>query len=247
MSPAAQIWIAGAVGLCIGSYAATAVLRWTQGRPSSWGRSSCDHCGIALGFARTAPVLSFVWQRGACSACGGRIDPLHLSGEVAGAVILGSAFAVAPFSRALLLSVLGSALLIAVLCDAKVRRLPDRLTALIALAGAALSALRSWETLALGAACAAATFVVLEGVRRGFLLYKGKPGLGGGDVKLLAAMAIWVGSHTPWVIAAASLLGLMATVIRRSPDGRLAFGPYMAVAAWGIGIAGEAGLWPIPT
>jgi leader peptidase (prepilin peptidase)/N-methyltransferase len=189
--------------------------------------------------------VSFVWQRGTCFACGGRIDRLHLSGEVAGAIVLASAFAAVPFSRALLLGALGLALLIAVLCDAKVRRLPDPATAVIALAGAALSALQSWEAMALGAACACATFAVLEGVRRGFLIYKGKPGLGFGDVKLLTALAIWIGPHTPWLIVAASLLGLLAMVLRPSPDDRLAFGPYIAVAAWVIGIAGEAGLWPI--
>jgi leader peptidase (prepilin peptidase)/N-methyltransferase len=160
-------------------------------------------------------------------------------------MVLASAFATAPLSRALLLSTLGSALLIAALCDAKVRRLPDSITVVIALAGGVLCALQSWEALALGAASASVTFVVLEGVRRGFLKYKGQPGLGCGDVKLLTALAVWIGPHTPWLVVAASILGLVATVLRPSADGRLAFGPFIAVAAWVIGIAGEAGLWPI--
>jgi leader peptidase (prepilin peptidase)/N-methyltransferase len=198
-----------------------------------------------LGFVRTAPVLSFVWQRGACFACGGQIDRLHLTGEMAGAIILASAFAAAPLGRAVLLSILGLALLVAVLCDVKVRRLPDPMTAVIGMAAAALAVLRSTDALVVGAACGLVTFVVLEGLRRGFLHYRGRSGLGGGDIKLLTALAVWVGPHTPWLVAAASALGLMAALVRPPPDGRQAFGPYIAVAGWIIGIAGEGGLWPM--
>lgn len=238
--------IAGLVGLCIGSYAATAVLRWTQGRPSTWGRSSCDHCGTALSLVRTVPVLSFVWQRGVCFACGGRIERLHLSGEVAGALILASAFASAPLGRAFMLGILGLALLAVALCDVKVRRLPDPLTLVIGLAAIALAALRSVEALAVGVVCALVTFLTAEGVRRAFLWRRGKGGLGFGDVKLLTALAPWVGLHMAWLVAAAALLGLGVAVLRPSPDGRQAFGPSIALMAWAIGIAAEAGLWPLP-
>jgi leader peptidase (prepilin peptidase)/N-methyltransferase len=73
----------------------------------------------------------------------------------------------------------------------------------------------------------------------------GEPGLGLGDVKLLAALALWLGLATPWLIAAASLLGLLLMAITRPKDGRLAFGPAIAVSAWTIGIIGEAGQWPM--
>ena len=73
------------VGACAGSFAATAAVRMTRQEAFIAGRSHCDHCGVELGMASTVPVLSFVMRRGACGACGGRIDLSHPIGEVAGA------------------------------------------------------------------------------------------------------------------------------------------------------------------
>jgi leader peptidase (prepilin peptidase)/N-methyltransferase len=242
-SLAIAVIVAG-VGLCFGSYVATAALRWSAGRQSTFGRSSCDHCGVQLSFARTAPVLSYISQRGSCFACGGPIDGAHPFGELAGAVILVTAFAAASPLRAGLLSLLGLFLLAVSVCDARTRRLPDSLTLAIAVTGAMAAALRSWESLLVGGLCAAVAFLCLEGLRRLYLKSRGRPGLGFGDVKLVAAIALWTGPETPWVVVIGAVLGLAAAKVRAPVDGRLAFGPYLAAAAWIVGICIEARLWP---
>ena len=241
----ALILVAGTfAGACVGSYAATTALRMTRAEQAVAGRSRCDACGVALGFARTAPVISYISLGGACADCGGRIDPIHLAGEVGGAVVVLAALLVAPPLTAALLVALGLLLLTTALVDAKTQRLPDALTAAIAVIGAVLAAQRSATDLAIGVAAAALTFAVFEAIRRGFLATQGKPGLGFGDVKLAAALALWLGLATPWAMAAASVLGLAAMGVVRPANGRLSFGPAIALAAFAIGLIREAWAWP---
>jgi leader peptidase (prepilin peptidase)/N-methyltransferase len=117
----------GLPGLCLGSYAATVALRAVRGEQSVWGRSRCDHCGVALGYLQTAPLLGYLRLGGVCATCGGRIDPLHPAGEIAGAAILIAAFAAAPPIHAAVLALLGLTLLagaVARASSARLRRSP---------------------------------------------------------------------------------------------------------------------------
>ena len=138
------------VGLCLGSFVTTAALRSAHGEQALAGRSHCDGCGVSLGFARTTPVLAYVALRGVCADCGARIDPLHLAGEVAGGLIVGLAFYIAPCTRVAPLAALGLLLLASAVYDAKTRKLPDLLTFAVAALGAVLDAEQSMATLWLG-------------------------------------------------------------------------------------------------
>ena len=233
-----------AIGLCLGSFMATAAIRMARGEPFLGGRSHCDACGVELGFAATVPVVSYLIRRGACANCGARIDALHLVGESCGAVIVVLALNFAPLLTGLMLALLGFVLLTAALVDAATQRLPDVLTLTAAGLAAALAAQRSLVTLATGVACALLAMAVLEGVRRLHLRARGKQGLGFGDVKLVGALAIWLGLATPWAIALAAVLGLGALAIRRSASGRIAFGPALCLGAFAVGLIQEVRGWP---
>ena len=240
----ASLSLAGVAGLALGSFAVTSGLRLSRGGSAMRGRSQCDTCGHRLGFAQTVPVVSYLRLSGACAACRARIDPTHLAGEVAGAVVVVTALFAQDLTRSLLLIGLGLTLIAAVAVDWKVRRLPDLLTLACAGFCASLAVLQSWQTMFEGMIAAALVIAILMAVRWLAGRQSGEPGLGLGDVKLLAALALWLGLATPWLIAGASLLGLLLMAISRPPDGRLAFGPAIAVSAWSIGIIGEAGGWP---
>lgn len=233
------------IGACLGSFASTAALRHLRHEQAISGRSRCDGCAVQLSFVQTFPVIAFARQGGRCQSCDGRIDRIHLVGELSGAVVLASATAFSPLSHVLPLTVLGLALLASSVVDAKTRRLPDVLTVIVAAMGVVLSALRSWDALMTGVIVALVAFALLEGVRRGFRSLTGRAGLGFGDVKLIAALALWLGLVTPWAVCLSALIGLGGAVLRRDADERLAFGPYIAVAAWIVGLGMEAGRWPL--
>jgi leader peptidase (prepilin peptidase)/N-methyltransferase len=237
-----MILTAALIGACLGSFAATAALRSLRSRQALIGRSHCDACQTPLGFAATTPIVSFLALRGACGACGARIDPAHLAGEVAGALIAGAAFALVEPTRAMLLTALGLVLLTASLIDLRTQRLPDGLTLAAGLISFSLSATGAPGALTTGLIAAGATFLLMEALRRGFELLRRRSGLGFGDVKLLTALALWLGIATSWAVALAATAGLAVVALVRPADGRIAFGPLIAGAALIIGLIGEAGL-----
>jgi leader peptidase (prepilin peptidase)/N-methyltransferase len=236
--------LAAVVGLPLGSYAVTHGLRWSQGEGSIRGRSHCDACGRPLGALETIPLLSYAYLRGACAACGGAIDPVHLAGEAAGALVLASAVWVAAPDRALLISLLGLTLIAAAAVDLKVQRLPDLFTATVAALGLALSVLKGPGAAAVGLAAAAAATGVLLIVRRRMAPRLGDPGLGLGDVKLVGALALWLGLGTAFMILLAALFGLAVALATPGRHARLAFGPMLAAGGWIVGVAIETGWRP---
>lgn len=234
--------VVGLVGACGGSFAATAALRTLRGEQAVAGRSHCDGCGVTLGAAATIPLFSYPALRGACTHCGGRIDPTHLAGEVAGAALGAGAFALLPPAFACLVLCLGLVLLAASIIDQRTQRLPDRLTLVVGLLclGLALLAGRLLE----GLAAAAITFALLEVARQGYLRFRGRSGLGAGDVKLLAALALWLGAATPWAVTAASAGCLALVLIARPSGGKIAFGPFIAGGALAVGLLIDSQLLP---
>ncbi|MDO8297676.1 MAG: A24 family peptidase [Caulobacter sp.] len=233
---------AGLIGACAGSFAATAALRSLRGEKALAGRSRCDGCGQALGFAATTPIISFAVLRGACARCGSRIDSAHVAGEAAGATLAGAAFWLVPPAEAALTAALGLVLVAASIIDQRTQRLPNLLTLAVALLCLGLAALNG--QVLVGIAAATITFVLLEGLRRGFLRLRGHAGLGSGDVKLLCALALWLGVATPWAIALAALVGLLVAMVTKPTDGRIAFGPLIAGGALMVGLAVDGGVLP---
>lgn len=235
--------VAGLVGACAGSFAATAALRSLRGEQTLAGRSRCDGCGEALGFAATTPIISYAVLRGACARCGARMDSAHVAGEVAGAALGGMTFWLLPPPQAALTVALGLVLLAASVIDQRSQRLPDPLTLAVALLSLGLAALNG--QVLVGIAAAAVTFGLLEGLRRTFLCLRGRAGLGAGDVKLLSALALWLGTATSGAVALAALAGLLLVATIRPPDGRIAFGPLIAGGALVAGLAVEGGVLPV--
>ena len=73
------IWPVLLVGLgaIFGSFIATIVVRWPEGRSVLHGRSACDGCGVVLRPRDLVPLVSALVERGRCRRCGAAIDPRH--------------------------------------------------------------------------------------------------------------------------------------------------------------------------
>jgi len=241
---APALLVAALAGLALGSYAVTAALRYARAEASARGRSHCDACGQTLGFAQTVPIVSYFQAGGVCRSCRARIDPLHLAGEVAGLVVLLTAVLVGDVARGALMGGLGLALVWLAAVDWKVGRLPDPLVAVVAMAGLSLSALNSFEALAAGLVAAAVAFAIFQGLRLATARQARGAALGFGDVKLICAMALWLGALTPWMVVGAAILGLTFARLSRPAAGRLAFGPMLALAGWAVGMVAELRHWP---
>jgi leader peptidase (prepilin peptidase)/N-methyltransferase len=237
---------AGALlGVIFGSFIATIVVRWPQGRSVARGRSACDQFGRELGPGRLVPLLSYMWQRGRAACCGGRIDPIHPITELlAGAIGAISMEVVPDLPSAVATAMFGWLLLALAMLDLRHFWLPDKLTATLALAGVAVGLIGITPALVLQLVGGAVGFLLLAGVRLGYRRLRGREGMGGGDPKLFGAIGLWLGIRTlPLVLLGAALLGLLAGLAmllagrRMGATSRLPFGPFLALSAWAMWIA----------
>jgi leader peptidase (prepilin peptidase)/N-methyltransferase len=214
-------------------------LRLPAGRPVVIARSACDHCGAALSPFELVPVVSFVMQRGRCRRCAGRIDPIHLVAEIAAIVLAVSAAGVFAGPAIWIACGLAWTLLALAVADSHFGLLPDVLTLPLLPAGllAAWWSGDDWLLLdrVVGAILA---FGLLAAVGWAYRRWRGRLGLGFGDVKLIAAGGAWIGwQGVPSVLliaAGGALLAVAALLIagRWNWRRRLAFGPWLAVAIW---------------
>ncbi|WP_265569471.1 prepilin peptidase [Sphingomicrobium nitratireducens] len=181
------------LGAILGSFLATVTLRWPEGRSALAGRSACDACQRPLGPLDLVPILSFALSRGRCRHCGEPIARDHLWIELAAAFIGGAAALLAPLPQALALATMGWLLIPLVWLDFKHLWLPNRLVALLAVAGMALGGLATGVSLVDRLIGGAAGFAALWLLAAAFKRLRGKDGMGAGDPKLLGALGLWVG------------------------------------------------------
>ena len=229
------------LGAIMGSFLATLLIRWPQGKSVVAGRSRCDSCGAPLGPRDLVPLLSYAALHGRCRRCGARIDRRHVAVELAAAAIGLAALIAHPLPLAAVTALLGWWLLLVATLDVEHHWLPDALT----LPMIPLGLIAGWAALgpplvdrAIGAA---AGFAALEALRIGYAWARGREGMGGGDPKLFAAIGAWVGAlQLPFVLLGAGLLGLAAAALMRlrgqevAATSRLPLGALLAVAAWPV-------------
>lgn len=234
--------LAGAVlGAIAGSFLATLLIRWPQGRSALAGRSRCDACGGTLSARDLVPIVSYLVARGRCRGCGAGIDARHIGIEIAAAIIGAVALAAHPGMAGLVTAMFGWWLLLLAALDAEHHWLPDRLTLPLLPAGLAVAGLGVGMSLSDRMIGAAVGYLVLAAIGWCYRQLRKREGLGGGDPKLMAALGAWLGwQQLPLVLLGAGLLGLVALVLRRlrgeriAAADRLPLGTLMALAAWPI-------------
>ncbi|WP_332773872.1 prepilin peptidase [Phenylobacterium sp.] len=238
MIDASPILLVGSalVGAVTGSFAVTAAMRSAGGHDAVGGRSRCDQCGVALAFARTIPLLSFALHGGRCHACQGEIARDHLAGEGSGLALGFAAGLTLPLPLAATAIAMGSLLIFVAAYDIRTLRIPDWASAGTAGLGA-LAAFQHQELLA-SLAVALGMGVMLFLGAAGFQRVRGRPGLGGGDIKLAVGLSLWTGPMLAGVGLLAACAAALVWVACLRPAGRLAFGPFLALGFWTVGLAG---------
>lgn len=232
------VWLALA-GATMGSFLDCAAWRWAREERMFRGRSRCAACGHTLAARDLVPILSYVAARGKCRHCGEQIPMECLWAELAGSAVF-VCFGLR-FGTSLELCqwlVLGALLLAVSLADAAKRLIPGSLLLAMA-ANRVVWALVLQEPLpeagkaALISLCAVplpllALTLLMEHVR-------GREMMGGGDIKLLGAMALYL--EWPQMILLL-LLGCLSGILGAAVSGKkgaFAFGPYLAAA--GVAVA----------
>ncbi|MGZ8350689.1 MAG: prepilin peptidase [Allosphingosinicella sp.] len=242
ISPELLYQAAGLVlGAILGSFVATVLIRWPQGKSVIAGRSRCDSCGKPLGPRDLVPLLSYAALHGRCRGCGVRIDRRHLGVALSAALVGLVALIAHPLPLAIVSALLGLWLLLIAALDVEHHWLPDRLT----LPLIPLGLVAAWAGFGpplldrlLGAALGWGVLVLIAIAYRWL---RGREGMGGGDPKLLAALGAWLGAYQlPFLLVGAGVLGLGAALLMRlrgeevSATSRLPLGALLAVTAWPV-------------
>ncbi len=202
-------------------------------------RSQCPKCQHQITALENIPVLSWLFLKGRCSACGTAISKRYPLVELLTGIVSVVVVWQLGFTAAAGWALLFSWTLIALAgIDIDHKLLPDNITLPLMWLGLILSLSPVFADIRASLIGAAAGYLSLWSVYHLFRLITGKEGMGHGDFKLLAAIGAWVGwQGLPLVILLSSLLGAVIGIIlmagNRDARGKpIPFGPYLAIAGW---------------
>ncbi len=201
--------------------------------------SSCPHCGHRIRPLENVPLLSWLRQKGRCSACGGAISIQYPAVELLSgllSLVVAWRFGFTPQAGAALL--LTWALIAMSVIDIRVQLLPDVLILPLIWLGLLLNLDGLFTDIHSAVWGAVGGYLSLWFVFHLFLLITGKEGMGYGDFKLFALFGAWLGWHyLPQILLVSAAVGAvtgLALILVRGRDRNLPipFGPYLAAAGW---------------
>jgi leader peptidase (prepilin peptidase)/N-methyltransferase len=250
MAPIIFLFIA-LIGLELGSFANVCIYRWPRNasilRPR---RSHCVWCKQLIRWHDNIPVLSYVLLKGRCRNCHGIISPRYPLVELLIPVLFVSVafyfqgvFSTRPVFLALLFYTL-LMLVITTFTDLDWKIIPDEATYSLMVVGLALSAWNPFLTAdgpagrllqSLIGALAGGLLLFLVSVLGRFLFKR--EAMGGGDVKLLAALGTVLGYEGVVITFFVSSIvgGLIAAPLlltgRMKRHSYLPYGPFLNIAA----------------
>lgn len=225
-------------GALLGSFGNVVIYRMPLGQNIAWPGSHCFSCKKPVAWYNNVPIFAWFWLRGKCANCKAPFSFRYPFVEFLMAVLFALAgYCLGPSWYLLEALIFIFMVVCASFIDLDHMILPDKFTLtgiVLGLIGAALNPEREFLPALYG--------VLLGG---GFLwsiayLYyalRGREGMGGGDIKLLA----WIGAILGWkavpiVILLSSVIGAIVGIILaiRTKDGMalaIPFGPYLSGAA----------------
>ena len=241
-----EIIIISLLGASIGSFLNVVIYRLPQilyHRDKSINlmmpHSFCPQCKHTISWQHNLPLLSFLLLRGKCAYCQHRISLHYFIVELS--CVLLSVFLA--FYYSFNWQFLGSllftwSLIPLVVIDVKTQLLPDEITLPLLWLGLIFNLFTTFTQLKTAVIGAISGYLTLWAITHVYRLFTKKQAMGHGDFKLLAAIGAWLGWQLlPFVIFIASVLGIICGLfwlhISRQPfNTAIAFGPYLAIAAW---------------
>lgn len=228
------------LGACVGSFLNVVVHRLPRNQSLVSPGSHCPECGSAVRAMDNIPLVSWLVLFGVCRDCGAAISARYFLVELVTAFLTMAIVArYGPGVHGAAMLILAWALLAASFIDIEHHIIPDELT----IGGVALGLAMSFATPA-GFGGALAGLTLGGGVF--FALAIAYPGgMGGGDIKLMAAIGAFSGwKLTLLTIILGSLLGAVAGLagmvfFGRKRKDHIPFGPFLAAGAIVSMLAGE--------
>lgn len=218
------------MGLCVGSFLNVVIYRLPMGKSIISPGSMCSECGSPLRAFDNIPLLSWLILMGNCRDCGTSISFRYFFVELFTGIITLLVVNRYGFGlEALLYSIFAWGLIAVAFIDLDFQIIPDELSVGGVIVGLLISPLLviGLKGAAIGALLGGGIFFILA------ILYPG--GMGGGDIKLMAAIGVFLGWQlTGLTILIGSALGSIVGLgsiafLGKSRKDRIPFGPFLAL------------------
>ncbi len=220
------------IGICVGSFLNVVIYRLPHNISIVKPGSHCPECGEPILARDNIPLLGWVLLFGLCRGCGATISFRYFLVELLTGVI--TALVIGKYglsAEGFIYSMLAWCLVAITFIDLDFQIIPDELSIGAIIAGLLLSYLLpiGFTGSVIGLLVGGGLFFTLA------TLYPG--GMGGGDIKLIAAIGAFTGwKLTLFTIIVSSLLGSIIGIVAmamlgKSRKDRIPFGPFLALGA----------------
>ena len=231
---------AGIFGLLIGSFLNVVIYRLPLGKDLVLARSACPKCEAAIPWWCNVPVVSWILLKGKCRSCAAPISVRYALVELVTGLIFYLSFpenlTSASIFQWLFLAAISCVLICHFFIDLQHKLLPDVLNiyllCLVLPYAVIFFAPIHWLT--------GGGFGFLGPLAVSWLFYKwkGKVGLGGGDIKLWGVLGIFLGpfgilENIFMSCLLGSVVGISLILAKRyDRDGGIPFGPFIIVVTF---------------
>ena len=229
----------GLYGIVIGSFLNVLILRLPIRESITLKRSHCMTCGHTLSWYELFPLFSYIFLGGKCRHCKSHISAQYPIVEGANGLMYVILYLAGGISvETILYCLCSSALLALSVIDWRTKEIPIGFNIFILLLGLVrlITDLGNWSQYVIGLFAVSGFLFLIEIISRG-------RGIGGGDIKLMAATGLLLGWQLNII---AFLLGcVLGSIIHltlmamKKADRVLAFGPYLSMGVYIAMIWGE--------
>lgn len=221
------------VGSVLGSFYNVVGLRIPQNQSIIHPRSTCPNCRHQLTAKELIPVVSYLFQKGACRNCQMRISPLYPVVELACAILFTISPLLVGWSKELIIAwTFISLLVIIFVSDVAYMMIPDKVLLFftpIIIVERLFIPLDPWWDMLCGSAVGFSLLLLIALVSKG--------GMGGGDIKLYAVIGLVLG----WKLVLLSfflatfigtIIGVIGMAVGKVQKGKpMPFGPAIVLGS----------------
>ena len=216
------------IGISIGSFLNVCIYRIPKKEDIVFERSHCMCCGNVLKWYELIPLFSFLVQGGKCRNCKTKLSVQYPLIELLNGLIYVWIFMAKGFQpESILFCICASVLIVISVIDWRTYEIPFGCNIVIGILGIVrvILDLAHWYNYVIGFFAVSGLFLIIYWITKG-------RGIGGGDIKLMAAAGLLLGWQN--ILLALMIGSIAGSVIHltlmkvQGKDRVLAFGPYLA-------------------
>ena len=217
------------IGISIGSFLNVCIYRIPKKEDIVFERSHCMSCGNVLKWYELIPLFSFLVQGGKCRNCKTKLSVQYPLIELLNGLIYVWIFMAKGFQpESILFCICASVLIVISVIDWRTYEIPFGCNIVIGILGIVrvILDLAHWYDYVIGFFAVSGLFLIIYWITKG-------RGIGGGDIKLMAATGLLLGWQN--ILLALMIGSIAGSVIHltlmkvQGKDRVLAFGPYLAL------------------